>query len=90
MTTNVHLTPELESFARECVEAGRYRSVSEVVRAGLRLLQDQAKQKQDFMAMLSTVSVETDARGSSTLDTVLTEIDARLDQSPSRCDERDP
>jgi antitoxin ParD1/3/4 len=40
MATNVHLTPELERFARACVESGQYNSVSEVVRAGLRLLQD--------------------------------------------------
>jgi antitoxin ParD1/3/4 len=40
MATNVHLTPELDSFARSCVESGQYNSVSEVVRAALRLLQD--------------------------------------------------
>ena len=38
MATNVHLTAELESFARQCVESGRYNNVSEVVRASLRLL----------------------------------------------------
>lgn len=41
MGTNVHLTPELEQFARDRVKAGRYDDVSEVVRDGLRLLQDQ-------------------------------------------------
>ena len=41
MGTNVHLTPELERFARDRVTAGRYNNVSEVVRDGLRLLQDQ-------------------------------------------------
>lgn len=41
MGTNVHLTPELEKFARERVSLGRYNNVSEVVRDGLRLLQDQ-------------------------------------------------
>ncbi len=41
MGTNVHLTPELEQFARDRVQAGRYNNVSEVVRDGLRLLQDQ-------------------------------------------------
>ena len=34
MATNVHLTPELESFARACVEGGLYNNVSEVVRSG--------------------------------------------------------
>ena len=33
MATNVHLTPELERFARDCVTEGRYNNVSEVVRS---------------------------------------------------------
>ena len=37
---NVALTPELEEFVAKLVEAGRYRSASEVVRAAIRLLQD--------------------------------------------------
>jgi antitoxin ParD1/3/4 len=37
---NVSLTPELEEFVSKLVEAGRYRSASEVVRAAIRLLQD--------------------------------------------------
>jgi|GEM_PF-1070140 antitoxin ParD1/3/4 len=41
MGTNVHLTAELEKFARDRVNSGRYNNVSEVVREGLRLLQDQ-------------------------------------------------
>jgi antitoxin ParD1/3/4 len=45
MTTNVHLTPELDRFARSCVESGQYNSVSEVVRAALRLLQDLEAQR---------------------------------------------
>ena len=34
------LTPELEAFVDGRVAAGRYRSVSEVVRAALRMLED--------------------------------------------------
>jgi len=45
MATNVHLTPDLERFAMSCVESGRYNNVSEVVRAGLRLLQDMEAQR---------------------------------------------
>jgi antitoxin ParD1/3/4 len=37
---NVSLTPELEEFVSSLVEAGRYRSASEVVRAAIRRLQD--------------------------------------------------
>ena len=36
---NVSLTPQLETFVRSKVEAGRYTSSSEVVREALRLLE---------------------------------------------------
>jgi len=36
---NVSLTPELTAYIAGQVASGRYRSASEVVRAGLRLLQ---------------------------------------------------
>jgi antitoxin ParD1/3/4 len=38
---NVSLTPELEKMVAEKVQSGMYNSASEVVRAGLRLLQEQ-------------------------------------------------
>ena len=38
---NVSLTPELEKLVNDKVKSGRYNSASEVVREGLRLLQDQ-------------------------------------------------
>jgi antitoxin ParD1/3/4 len=40
-TLNVSLTPELEDFVAARVSSGRYQSASEVVRQGLRLLQEQ-------------------------------------------------
>ena len=36
---NVSLTPELDQFIADQLESGRYRSASEIVREGLRLLQ---------------------------------------------------
>lgn len=36
---NVSLTPELEALVNEEVRSGRYKSASEVVREGLRLIQ---------------------------------------------------
>lgn len=79
MATNVHLTPELERFARECVEGGRYNNVSEVVRSGLRLLQDAEERRRDFHAMLDDVEAEGDRDGSYTVDSVLAEADAIID-----------
>jgi antitoxin ParD1/3/4 len=38
---NVSLTPELEKLVESKVQSGRYRSASEVIREGLRLLEDQ-------------------------------------------------
>lgn len=76
MATNVHLTPELERFARECVEGGRYNNVSEVVRSGLRLLQDAEERRRDFRAMLIEAEAEADRDGSYSVDSVLAEADA--------------
>ncbi len=41
MPTSVALSPYFESFVKQQVNSGRFNNVSEVVRAGLRLLEDQ-------------------------------------------------
>jgi antitoxin ParD1/3/4 len=75
MSTNVHLTPELERFARECVESGRYNNVSEVMRAALRLLEAQEKRRLQFDAMLEEVEAEVAREGTIPLESVLAEMD---------------
>ena len=42
---NVSLTPELEQFITDKVSTGRYSSASEVVRAGLRKLEEEERWK---------------------------------------------
>lgn len=81
MATNVHLTPELERFARECVAQGRYNNVSEVVRSALRLLQEVEEQRRQFTAMLDEAVAEADREGTFTLEEVRASAQAIIDAS---------
>jgi antitoxin ParD1/3/4 len=83
MATNVHLTPELERFARECVAEGRYNNVSEVVRSGLRLLQELEEQRRHLLQQMREAEAEADRDGTFTLEAVLAELDAIID-NPDR------
>jgi antitoxin ParD1/3/4 len=78
MATNVHLTPELERFARQCVEEGRYNNVSEVVRSALRMLQDAEDRKKAFMAMLKAAEDEADRDGWMTMDDAMAAAEAAV------------
>jgi len=80
MATSVHLTPQLERFARKCVKSGRYNDVSDVVRSALRLLQEAEERRRQFTAMLQAVEEETDRDGAVTLETVLAELDEVIDE----------
>ncbi len=79
MGTNVHLTPELEIFARTCVEGGLYNNVSEVVRSGLRLLKEQEDRKRAFDAMIAETLKETDEQGARKVSDVLARADAMIE-----------
>jgi len=76
MATNVHLTPELEQFARACVDSGRFNNVSEVMRSALRLLQAEEEHRRNFGEMLAAVRAEADHDGAYDIDTVVAEMDA--------------
>jgi antitoxin ParD1/3/4 len=84
MGTNVNLTPELERFAREVVAEGRYNNVSEVVRDGLRLLQDAAERRRAFTKSLEDAIAESDRDGYVSLDGALAEVDAII-EAAERC-----
>ena len=49
---NISLTAELENYIHQKVESGQYRSASEVIREGLRLLQEQDELHQRGLADL--------------------------------------
>jgi antitoxin ParD1/3/4 len=81
MGTNVSLTPELENFAKYCVESGRYNNVSEVMRNALRLLKEKEERRVKFNAMLDAVREETERDGGHTIDDVLLEVDEIIEQA---------
>jgi antitoxin ParD1/3/4 len=70
MGTNVNLTPELEQFAQGCVSSGRFNNVSEVVRTGLRLLQEQEEARVAFLRSLEEAAEEGEREGFLTLEDV--------------------
>lgn len=47
---NISLTPELEQLVDDKVRSGRYASASEVIREGLRLLEEQDQLKKQHLA----------------------------------------
>ncbi|HEX3992511.1 MAG TPA: type II toxin-antitoxin system ParD family antitoxin [Acetobacteraceae bacterium] len=63
MGTNVSLTLELEQFAQRCVLSGRFNNVSEVVRKGLRLLQEQEEARVAFLRSLEEAAEEGEREG---------------------------
>ena len=79
MGTNVHLTPELERFAQSCVESGRYNNVSEVVRAGLRMLLDIDEQRRAFVASLEEAVAEGDRIGFLSVEQVRADVEAAIE-----------
>jgi antitoxin ParD1/3/4 len=63
---NVSLTPELEELVHEKVKSGRYLSASEVVREGLRLLEERDRLYQARLSELQTavnIGIEQSDRG---------------------------
>ncbi|MBI3517129.1 MAG: type II toxin-antitoxin system ParD family antitoxin [Proteobacteria bacterium] len=79
MSTNVHLSPALEEFARECVDSGRYNNVSEVVRDALRLLQEREERRRQFNVMLDEAVAEADRDGWIPHEEVMAELDRIID-----------
>lgn len=60
---SISLTPHQQEFISGLVESGRYQGVSEVVRAGLRLLEEQEERRQAFIRRLETAVEEGLASG---------------------------
>ena len=77
---NVHLGERFEAFIQDQIREGRYQNVSEVVRAGLRLLEDheaERKRQDEYMKAAITASMD-DPRPPIPIDEVFDELEARL------------
>jgi len=81
MATNVHLTAELERFARRCVKSGRYNNVSEVVRAALRLLEETRSAAKLLRECWMKLRLKRTATVVYTIDEVAREMDAIIAKS---------
>lgn len=84
MSTNVHLTPELERFAKTCVAGGRFNNVSEVVRAGLRMLQEAEERRLAFVRTLDEARAEAERDGWATAEEALAEMDAIIEAAEAK------
>ena len=78
MLEGVELTDELAEFANGCVRQGRYRSIDDVVHAGLLLLRMAEQQRADFNRMLDEVRAETAQAGTVSAADMMAELDAIL------------
>ena len=55
---NVQLTVDQQRFVEQQIEAGRYRNASEVLCAGLRLLEQQEQEDQERLQLLRALAKE--------------------------------
>ncbi len=76
----VTLPPDLERFADEVIAKGRFRDVDEVVRAGVSLLQRAEAERASFEASLDNAIAEGERDGFLTLDEVMRDADALLEE----------
>ena len=79
MPTSVALSPHFETFIRQQVDSGRFNDVSEVVRAGLRLLEErEAEQAAKLQALREAIAVGLASGPDLSEDEVFNELEAKL------------
>ncbi len=57
-TRNINLTEHYDEFVEQQIGAGKYKNASEVLRAGLRLLEEQAKAEEQKLKLLRKLAAE--------------------------------
>jgi len=85
MPTSVALSPHFETFIRDQVESGRYNNVSEVVRAGLRLLEDAERQQAiQLQALRNDIAAGKASGEALAADPVFDQLQAKYAQQATR------
>jgi len=85
MSTSVALSPHFETFIRNQVESGRYNNVSEVVRAGLRLLKDTERQQAiQLQSLINDIAAGKASGASLAADPVFDRLQAKYAQQATR------
>jgi antitoxin ParD1/3/4 len=57
-TRNINLTERYDRFVDEQITAGTYSNASEVMRAGLRLLEQQSREEREKLALLRSLAAD--------------------------------
>jgi antitoxin ParD1/3/4 len=57
-TRNINLTDHYDQFVADQINVGRYKNASEVLRAGLRLLEQQEKEDEEKLAVLRGLAAD--------------------------------
>ncbi len=80
-TTSIDLGEHFTDFLSQLKESGRYRNVSEAVRAGLRLLEQEEAENRAKIEWLrqELIAGEESGESDSTLDEVFAEVKAEFD-----------
>lgn len=78
MPTSVALSDHFKTFIRDQVQSGRFNNVSEVVRAGLRLLEEQEERKQlELEALRAEIAAGRASGPAKSADAVFNRLEAR-------------
>lgn len=82
MPTSVALSSHFESFVKKQVSTGRFNNVSEVVRAGLRLLEDQEQFKSlKMLELRSAIEAGTASGAGVSADSVFDRLEKKYRKS---------
>ena len=79
MAISVDLGPQLEAVVTDLIENGRYGSKSEVLREGVRLVQEREAKLAAFHAAIDEALAEADAGNTVSLEDAFAQMEAELD-----------